>query len=56
MAAPMKQSDETHSAGNIDNFSKAFKFYKRKEPLPDLSNVIDFDSVVNTGHGKVCSM
>ena len=36
MAAPTEGHD-------FDNFKAEFKYYKRREPPPDLSNVIDFD-------------
>ena len=35
----MTESSETHS---IPPFRAAFKYYKRRQPLPDFSNVIDF--------------
>ena len=34
-----------HFHEDEDNFKSKFKFYKRKQPTPDLSDVVDFDEV-----------
>lgn len=38
----MQETVVTHSE---DNFKEAFKYYKRKQPPPDLSQVLDVDSL-----------
>ena len=46
----MSASREGCSQEDFDNFKVQFKFYKRRQPPPDMSNVLDFDEL-----GKVMS-
>ena len=56
MAAPMNVDDsiENEQKSDIsDMFKESFKFYKRKKPPPDFSNVIDFSVGGNGSASKV---
>ena len=47
MAAPVLADDTTSITEKneiSDMFKESFKFYKRKKPPPDFSNVINFSS------------
>ena len=49
MAAP----SEGRGLDELDRFKAEFKYYKRKQPQPDLSNVIDFNKAGESTHLKV---
>lgn len=41
---------------STDNFRSFFKYYKRRNPLPDLTNVIDFRNIDRLSRSQVVMM